>query len=153
MIGSRTFTGLCRARDLLRDVGDEAPRIADVAKAAGLSPSHFIRQFEALFGETPHQFRMRSRIEHAQQLLAAGRHSVTDVCLEVGFSSLGSFSGLFARRVGVAPSVYRRQRRLTQQVPGMPPPLLPGCLSLLAQLPPQTAIFEKHPGRGLAHTR
>ena len=76
---------------------------------AAVSPFHFIRQFQALFGETPHQYRIRARLERAKDLLESSDYSVTDVCMEVGFSSLGSFSDLFARRVGMAPSVYRRQ--------------------------------------------
>jgi len=69
-----------------------------------MSPFHFIRQFEAVFGATPHQFRIQTRLDRAKQLLALSDYSVTDVCLEVGFSSLGSFSDLFARRVGAPPS-------------------------------------------------
>jgi len=70
-----------------------------------ISPFHFIRQFEALFGLTPHQFRIQSRLDHAKHLLAMGRTSVTDVSMEVGMSSLGSFSDLFARRAGATPSI------------------------------------------------
>ncbi len=76
-----------------------------------MSPFHFIRQFEALFGVTPHQFRIRSRLDHARRLLAADRHSVAEVCMEVGMSSLGSFSDQFTRRVGETPSEYRERAR------------------------------------------
>jgi AraC-like DNA-binding protein len=66
-----------------------------------------------------------------------GHHSVTDVCMEVGFSSLGSFSALFSRRVGEAPSAYRRRVRAMVQVPGtLPADLTPGCLSLMGRLSP-----------------
>jgi hypothetical protein len=67
-----------------------------------------------------------------------GHHSVTDVCMEVGFSSLGSFSALFTRRVGEAPSAYRRRFRAMCQVPGplRAADLTPGCLTLMARLPP-----------------
>jgi AraC-like DNA-binding protein len=71
----------------------------------------FIRQFEALFGVTPHQYRIQARLDLAKQLLASGQYSVTDVCMEIGFSSLGSFITLFAQRVGEAPSAYRRRIR------------------------------------------
>lgn len=101
-----------------------------------ISPFHFIRQFEAVFGVTPHQFRIQRRLDLARQLLAAGNHSVTDVCMEVGFSSLGSFSALFARRVGEPPSAYRRRVRSLVQVPGaVPVDLTPGCLTLMSRLP------------------
>ena len=128
---------LCRARALLAEV-DGAPRpIEDVARAVAISPSHFNRRFAAAFGVTPHQFRIHRRLERAKLLLAAGRHSVTEVCMEVGFSSLGSFSAQFARRVGATPSAYRRRLRALVQVPeAVWRPLRPGCLSLMAALPP-----------------
>jgi AraC-like DNA-binding protein len=65
----------------------------------------------AVFGETPHQFRTRERLTAAQRLLALG-HSVTDVCLDVGFNSLGSFSALFARKIGISPTAYQRSLRI-----------------------------------------
>jgi AraC-like DNA-binding protein len=130
------FRRLCRARDLLAELNEPAPTIAEVARTVQISPFHFIRQFEAVFGTTPHQFRIERRVDLAKQLLAAGRHSVTDVCMEVGFSSLGSFSALFMRRVGEAPSAYRRRVRAMVLVPGLiPRNLTPGCLSLMGCLP------------------
>jgi AraC-like DNA-binding protein len=132
-----TFHRLCRARDLLCEVQDEPLSIEQVADQVAISPSYFTRQFEAVFGATPHQYRIQSRLERAKQLLATGQGSVTDVCMEVGFSSLGSFSDLFTRRVGAPPSAYRRRTRSMVQVPGvLPPQLIPGCLSLMGQLPP-----------------
>jgi len=131
-----SFRRLCRAREMMLEVHDQPLSIAEVAREAGVSPFHFIRQFEALFGVTPHQFRIQARVDRAKLLLAKGEHSVTDVCMEVGFSSLGSFSDLFARRTGVAPSVYQRRARALIQVPGdFPKQLFPGCLSLMTQLP------------------
>lgn len=130
------FRRLCRARDLLREFGEGSPSIDAVARDLRISPFHFIRQFEALFGVTPHQFRIQARVELAKELLALGQHSVTAVCMEVGFSSLGSFSALFSRRVGEAPSTYRRRVRAMVQVPGtLPRDLTPGCLSLMSHLP------------------
>ena len=136
LVTTRVFRRLCRARDLLRDVGEEPVSIRDIAREADVSQFHFIRQFEAVFGRTPHQYRIDSRIERAKNLLVAGDLSVTDVCLEVGFSSLGSFSTLFTQRIGEAPSVYRRRVRAMVQVPGIvPAELTPGCLSLMGRLP------------------
>lgn len=130
------FRRLCRARDLLLTLEEPLPSVRDIARDVGISPFHFIRQFEAVFGLTPHQFRTATRIEWAKRLLTRGELSVTDICLEVGFSSLGSFSELFARRVGASPSVYRRQMRTQVQVPGgVQDVLTPGCLSLMALLP------------------
>jgi AraC-like DNA-binding protein len=128
---------LCRARDLLREPREPSPSIADLAREVQISPFHFIRQFEAVFGLTPRQFRIQTRLDAAKRLLAMGHHSVTDVCMEVGFSSLGSFSFLFSERIGEAPSAYRRRFRAMVQVPGtVPAALTPGCLSLMGRLPP-----------------
>ena len=131
-----SFERLCRARDLLSEVSDESPSIRAIACTVQISPFHFIRQFEALFGLTPHQFRIQSRLDRAKFLLAQDALSGSDVCIEVGFSSLGSFSDLFARRVGTAPSMYRRKARVLAQVPGgFSQELFPGCLSLMTRLP------------------
>jgi AraC-like DNA-binding protein len=141
MLTNDAFMRLCRARDMLRDVDDRPLSIDEVAREAAMSPFHFIRQFSALFGQTPHQFRIEARLDRAKRLLARGNHSVTDVCFEVGFSSLGSFSDLFARRVGVAPSRYRRRARTLVTVPeALERELFPGCLALMGAA---FATFEK----------
>lgn len=130
------FRRLCRARAALTEDVVVTPSIEAVARGAGISPFHFIRQFQAVFGRTPHQLRIQSRLDRAKRLLAAGGLSVTDVCMEVGFSSLGSFSNLFTRRVGETPSSFRRRARSMVQVAGtLPRELFPGCLSLMTRLP------------------
>ncbi len=126
VISPAVFRRLCRARALLETEGDPVWIVAAVARQVGLSPFHLIRCFRALFGVTPHQFRTSARLERAQRLLGDGR-SVTDACLAVGFSGPGSFSHLFGRRVGVAPSAYRR--RPSARGPA------PGCISLMAPPP------------------
>jgi len=151
MLTSTGFAHLCRARDMLREVHDRPLSIAEVAREAAMSPFHFIRRFESVFGTTPHQFRIQSRLDRARHLLALSDYSVTDVCMEVGFSSLGSFSALFARRFGKPPSAYRRQVRSLIAVPGeLPRELAPGCLSLMAAA---FAILEKQRGPFLANSR
>jgi AraC-like DNA-binding protein len=139
-----TVRRLCRAREALAEIRPSEDgnvlSIREIARQAHISPFHFIRQFEALFGFTPHQFRMQERLDRAKQLLAMDQMPVTDVCLEVGLSSLGSFSDFFMRRVGVAPSDYRRRARVLAQVPGgfpavYPVGLFPGCLTLMGWLP------------------
>jgi AraC-like DNA-binding protein len=126
---------LSRARDQLSDHEAQALSIDEIARQAAVSPYHFIRQFRALFGETPHHFRTRIRLEYAKQLLVADT-PVTDVCMQLGYSSLGSFSTLFAQRFGLAPSIYRQRMRPLVQAPGLWPRLLvPGCLGLMCALP------------------
>jgi AraC-like DNA-binding protein len=122
------FRRLCRAREQLAQVDAEASTIDALARELGVSPFHFIRQFEAVFGVTPHQYRIQVRLDRAKQLLATRQRSVTSVCMEVGFSSLGSFSTLFTRRFGETPSEYRRLAQARDLVP-------PGCLSLMARVP------------------
>ncbi len=141
MLDRGALRRLCSARDMLREQRDRPLSIQEVAREASMSPFHFIRQFEAVFGATPHQFRIQTRLDLAKRLLALSDYSVTDVCMEVGFSSLGSFSDLFARRVGTSPSRYRRQVRSTVHVPAdLPRAMTPGCLSLMAAA---FAISEK----------
>lgn len=124
-----TLHRLCRARAVLCDVNGDVPTVGALAAQVGMSPFRLIRTFEAVFGLTPHQLRTAARLEHAKHLLAADR-PVTDVCMELGFSSLGSFSSLFTRRTGETPSGYRRRTRTTPQA------LVPGCLDLMRHLPP-----------------
>ena len=94
---------LMRGRSLLLGLDHVDHRVAAIAKRVGLSRSRFITEYRRLFGETPHQPLIRSRLTVAVTLLEAGQ-SVTDVCLAVGFSSVGSFSALFHRRMGRPPS-------------------------------------------------
>ena len=102
--------------------------LPDVAAHANLSPYHFLRVYKQAYGETPHEFLTRLRIERAKSLLARGSHNVTEACFEVGFSSLGSFSALFAHRVGLSPSEYRRHARSGISVPDLVRPLfVPSC--------------------------
>lgn len=131
MISPTLLVRLCRARDLLQDSRGKV-RVEQAAREAALSPYHFIRLFKATFGQTPHQALIDARLDRAKQLLVAADLSVTQVCLEVGFASLGSFSSLFARRVGASPAAYRRRVQAFVEVPGrLPPALIPGCYSLM----------------------
>lgn len=109
---------LRRARDL---IDREYARPLDVpAMAAGalMSPAHFSRQFKAAYGETPYSYLMTRRIERAMALLRAGS-SVTDACMEVGCTSLGSFSSRFTEIVGMPPSAYRDREHAAAKA--MPP--------------------------------
>ena len=112
---------VCRARDLIRDGFVETITLDDCALEAELSPWHLLRAFRAAFGETPKEFLTRLRLERARHLLTVTSRSVTDVCLDVGFSSLGTFSVLFKRHVGCSPKEFRRQVRGWVSVPGVAP--------------------------------
>jgi AraC-like DNA-binding protein len=106
-----TLRRLCRARDLLAADPRRPVPLAAAAGAACLSPFHFQRLFCRAFGESPHRFLTRRRIEMAKRLLAADHLSVTEVCFETGYSSLGSFSAKFHAIVGRPPSTFRREMR------------------------------------------
>jgi AraC family transcriptional regulator len=99
-----------RGRDFLLSRMDESVSIADAARAACLSKYHFLRTFRTAFRVTPHQFLTTQRLSRARTLLCDGKHSVTDVCLESGFQSLGSFSSLFRRHFGISPEQMQRRR-------------------------------------------
>jgi AraC-like DNA-binding protein len=100
---------LLRARDAIdRDYGRPLD-VPTLARIAHVSPSHFSRSFKATFGETPHRYLQRRRIERAMALLRDTATPVTDAALIVGFSSLGTFSRTFRDVVGVSPSEYRRR--------------------------------------------
>ena len=81
--------------------------VAAIARQALMSPAHFSRQFRNAYGETPYNYLMTRRIERAKALLRAGDLSVTDVCMAVGCTSLGSFSARFTELVGETPTAYR----------------------------------------------
>jgi AraC-like DNA-binding protein len=98
---------LRRARDLIDRDYAEPLDVPALARSALMSPSHFARQFRAAYGETPYSYLMTRRIERAKALLRRGDLSVTEVCLAVGCTSLGSFSTRFTELVGESPSAYR----------------------------------------------
>lgn len=105
--------------------------MSEIARRNGFAPHHFIRLFRAVFGETPHQFRSLAQIERAKHLLILSGLPVTEICLEVGFSSLGSFSTLFTRRTGMTPSAWRRRYASPAPPKAIPAELVPGCFQLM----------------------
>ena len=110
---------LRRARDLIDREYARPLDVAALARAALMSTAHFSRQFRATFGETPYACLMTRRIERAKALLRRGDRSVTDVCMAVGCSSLGSFSARFTQLVGETPTAYRaRDHGALSTVPG-----------------------------------
>lgn len=110
---------LRRARDLMDREYARPLDVDAIARAALMSPAHFSRRFRAAYGETPYAYLMTRRIEKAKALLRRGDISVTEVCMEVGCTSLGSFSARFTELVGETPTAYRaRDHGALEGVPG-----------------------------------
>ncbi|MGZ6256641.1 MAG: helix-turn-helix transcriptional regulator [Candidatus Limnocylindria bacterium] len=121
---------LLRARDAMDRTYAEPLDVPAVAAVAYVSPAHFSRSFRAVFGETPHRYLQRRRVERSMFLLRETERSVTDICLDVGFTSLGTFSRTFREIVGEAPSAYRQ---------GHVPIVAPHCVQLAAMRPRSSA--------------
>ena len=100
---------MLRARDAMDRAYAEPLDVPALAQIASVSEAHFIRTFRATFGETPHRYLQRRRVERAMFLLRATDRSVTDICLDIGFNSLGTFSRSFQAIVGEAPTAYRER--------------------------------------------
>jgi AraC-like DNA-binding protein len=110
---------LRRARDLMDREYSRPLKVAALARAALMSSGHFSRQFRATYGETPYSYLMTRRIERAKALLRRGDVSVTEACMAVGCTSLGSFSARFTELVGETPTAYRaRDHSALAKVPG-----------------------------------
>jgi AraC-like DNA-binding protein len=109
---------LCQVRDLMRECLDQPLTLDDLSLEVELSAWHFLRAFRHAFGESPHDFLTRVRIERAKDLLIISTRPVTEICFDVRFTSLGSFSTLFRREVGLSPAQFRRQVRGWIRVPG-----------------------------------
>jgi len=98
---------LLRARDAMDRAYAEPLDVRTIAAVAHVSEAHFIRTFKQTFGETPHRYLQRRRLERAMALLRETDRPVTEICLEVGFTSLGTFSRTFNRILGMSPTAYR----------------------------------------------
>ena len=117
---------LLRARDAMDRAYAEPLDVRAVAAVAHISEAHFIRTFKAVFGETPHRYLQRRRVERSMFLLRETDRSVTDICLDVGFTSLGTFSRTFREIVGETPSGYRVANG---------PMVAPNCFQMMAMRP------------------
>jgi AraC-like DNA-binding protein len=129
---------LLRARDLVDSRYAEPLDLEALARAAHVSPRHFSRSFRRTFGETPYQYLLTRRLERARHLLRTTDLQVAEVCLAVGFASVGSFTTTFRRRVGVSPTAYRRANGGAS-----PADRIPLCIVMAwARLPGEGAFRE-----------
>jgi AraC-like DNA-binding protein len=135
---------LLRARDTMDRRYAEQLDIRALARAALTSEAHFIRTFKQTFGETPHRYLQRRRLERAMALLRETERPVTEICLDVGFTSLGTFSRTFTRVLGMSPSAYRAAWRAGAGTAGY----VPVCVVMAWTRPrvARTAVSEKRSG-------
>src|SRR5215468_8809316 len=117
----RDLVRLRKAKDRMDREFDQPLDVPALARSTAMSTGHFSRSFKAAFGESPYSYLMTRRIERAKALLRGGDMSVTDACLEVGCTSLGSFSTRFTELVGESPSAYRARNHLAAAV-------IPSCV-------------------------
>jgi AraC-like DNA-binding protein len=113
----RDLALLRRVRDRMDREYAEPLDVEALASGVNMSAGHLSRAFKRAYGESPYSYLMTRRIERAMALLRRGDLSVTDICFEVGCSSLGTFSTRFTELVGVSPSAYRRQAQVTEGLP------------------------------------
>jgi len=124
------FERLDRARKFIDLCYDLPLDLNEISSHACFSRYHFLRLFRQAFNKTPHQYLIERRIERAKELLSANELRVTDVCFEVGFQSLGSFSSLFHKSVGHPPITFREKSRETQAAKRQ----VPGCFLVMYKL-------------------
>ena len=134
---------LLEARDLLARRCAEQVRLEEAAQVACLSKFHFERLFREAFGDTPRQFQIQRRLELARRLLTLTDLTVSEVCVEVGYSSLGSFSTQFRRMAGCTPSDFRFARRNLFALGWAAPKIfVPGCM--VARYAPQLPQLSRN---------
>src|SRR3954466_1059713 len=128
---------MLRARDRMDRSYDRPLHIAALARIALTSEAHFIRTFKETFGETPHRYLQRRRLERAMALLRETERPVTEICLEVGFTSPGTFSRTFTRVLGMSPTAYRAAWRAGAGTAGY----VPTCVVMAWTRPAQERTF------------
>ncbi len=117
-------------RDYIASNINEPFSLAGAAVCANMSPYHFCRTFKKAYGETPNEFLVKLRINKAKQLLVTENYSISDICDQVGYQSLGSFSSLFQKHVGIAPTQFRKKIwALSSQAFHYPIHVIPSCYS------------------------
>jgi AraC-like DNA-binding protein len=138
-----SYLHLLRAKDLIDRRYAQPLDVATLAGEAYASSAHFARSFKRAFGETPHRYMQRRRVERAAELLRGTESSVTEVGLDVGFASLSSFSRAFRELIGEPPSAYARRWR------GAEAPPIPACFTLMYTRPlGSSSSRQAAPSRG-----
>jgi AraC-like DNA-binding protein len=128
MKSNHQFKRLCIARDYIADHYLDSFNLNKAAEHSNMSRYHFLRTFKESFGETPNAFLVKIRIEKAKAMLITENASISEVCERVGYISLGSFSSLFLRQVGMPPSSYRRKLwALSSEAFRYPRQAIPSC--------------------------
>jgi len=146
-----TYRRLCRAKDFLAASYRERVRLEDAARAACLSPWHFHRLYVLTFRETPHEFLTRLRIDEARRRLAISSDSATDICFDLGYESLGTFSWRFRNLVGCSPREYRRRARRIFTIPfAWYIAAIPSCFLEFFGMPKEPQDPRRNPGLRLA---
>jgi transcriptional regulator GlxA family with amidase domain len=140
MTAAPAYLHLLRAKDAIDRRFAEPLDVATLAQTALASEAHFARSFKRAFGETPMRYLTRRRIERAADLLRETDRPITEVSLDVGFTSIGSFGNAFSALMGEPPTAYRDRHR------GAPPPQVPACFTLMWTRPVDRAVSKRSDG-------
>lgn len=130
MANNNKFKRLNAGRDYIVDNYHAPLNLSGIAKHSYMSPYHFLRVFKDTYGETPNELLIRLRVEEAKKMLITENFSVSEICEKVGYTSLGSFSSLFLKQVGMAPTLYRRKLwAMSSEVYRFPSQAIPACFA------------------------
>ncbi|RXJ72729.1 transcriptional regulator [Veronia nyctiphanis] len=138
MAANSTLKRLNVSRDYIADNYQVRLSLPEMAEHSYMSPYHFLRVFKDMYGETPNEFLIRLRVKQAKKMLITENFSVSEVCEKVGYTSLGSFSSLFLKHTGMAPTLYRRKLwSLSSEEFRFPSQAIPACFAyhFLGKLP------------------
>lgn len=131
-LDSEIYKRLYKAKEFIDDSYCSPIDLVQISKEASISQFHFLRLFRRVYNKTPHKYLTEKRIDKAKQLLSKNELSVTDICFEIGFQSLGSFSTMFNKHVGYSPSEFRMiSERKIFIAASFPEKLIPACFLIM----------------------